>query len=296
MAHAFDPPDQRLSVVMWGSTYTDQDDYCAALRALGVQSRPPDEVVIVVDNHSIEPAIRSSQEVPSVPLVFVDVQRRTPDYQELSDLHAGLRAASGDIVLFLAADASPHKGWVEGHLSCFLQPSVVAAYGPMVPSWHLNRPTWLPDRWLWALGFSTGKQAVLPASNTSYRRHPLLGIGGIGSGLDANAFANASGSAVAFSRNAIVRRRIRPHQTSMLAFAAACRSQGRVLAAGSDPQVPRTGALHDVPGGKPSVRETLRLTRASNGSRETYPLRQRCASAIGTLALLIGFIGRSLLH
>ena len=58
--------------------------------------------------------------------------------------HAGARAASGDILIFTDDDATFEPGWLNAYAKAFADnPSMVAAGGPVLPSWNETPPRWL---------------------------------------------------------------------------------------------------------------------------------------------------------
>lgn len=289
MQQVADTQDTRISVVVWATSESKDDDYCAAVRALEAQSRLPDEIVVVTNSSAIPVAVEDSRSTATVPFLYV----RPESTSHHTPQNAGLFAASGDIVLFLAADATPHKGWIDSHLRSFADPQVLTSYGPLEPSWHLDRPKWLPETWLWTLGFSTGNPARLPTSNQSYRRHSLLEQGGLSAASENGGIPLTTSPEVSYTANAIVRRRLHPHQTSMRAFMHACRKQGEFFAEHRFTPTPTATSFTERPLG---LRDILRMSRPSNRSRDTYRLRQRCASVLASCSLLTGFISGSLLH
>lgn len=78
-----------------------------ALRAVGAQTRPPDEVIVAGRDEA-----NVLREFPSV--IFVDSQ--TPACAA-RNRNLGIGRASGDILLFLDSDCVPHPDWLERHLS-----------------------------------------------------------------------------------------------------------------------------------------------------------------------------------
>lgn len=120
----------------------------AALASLRRQTRPPDEIVVVVDGNS-----RLADEL----------RREAHDFSvtELMD-RSGLAAArnqgvsvsSSDIVLFLDDDARAHPSWVELLGSVIAEPHVLGASGWSDPRWLAKRRGWMPDEFLWMLGCS----------------------------------------------------------------------------------------------------------------------------------------------
>jgi glycosyltransferase involved in cell wall biosynthesis len=60
--------------------------------------------------------------------------------------HAGVRAASGDILVFTDDDATFEPGWLAAYAEAFAEhPEMVAAGGPVLPVWEQPPPQWLLD-------------------------------------------------------------------------------------------------------------------------------------------------------
>jgi glucosyl-dolichyl phosphate glucuronosyltransferase len=59
--------------------------------------------------------------------------------------HAGVRAASGDVLVFTDDDATFDPGWLAAYARCFEQhPDMAAAGGPARPVWEVPPPDWVP--------------------------------------------------------------------------------------------------------------------------------------------------------
>lgn len=60
--------------------------------------------------------------------------------------HAGVRAAAGEILIFTDDDAAVSPEWVRAYAEGFAKyPAMIAAGGPVRPSWETQPPQWLLD-------------------------------------------------------------------------------------------------------------------------------------------------------
>jgi hypothetical protein len=98
--------------------------------------------------------------------------------------NAGVRATSGDIVVFLDDDAQARPGWLGTLLAAF-EPDVMAVGGSALPRWDRGRPAWFPEEFDWVVGCtyrgSPRERADvrnLLGANMSFRRAALQAAGG----------------------------------------------------------------------------------------------------------------------
>ena len=125
-----------------------------ALESLAEQTRIPDEVVVVIDGEpKLADRIRSLRTTASV------VELRQPSGLAATR-NAGVAACTSEIVLFLDDDAIAHPEWVERLASAISKDGVLGAYGYSAPIWGGQRPSWLPEEFLWTLGCSYAGQPV----------------------------------------------------------------------------------------------------------------------------------------
>jgi glycosyltransferase involved in cell wall biosynthesis len=131
-----------------------------AMRSVDRQTRRPDELVVVIDANAslarrIRPVANGARVVELVQPGGLAAAR-----------NAGVAACSSEIVLFLDDDAIAHTEWVERLTATIDDPRVLGASGHSAPIWGAERPTWLPDEFLWTLGCSYAGQ---PSQRTEVR-------------------------------------------------------------------------------------------------------------------------------
>lgn len=155
--------------------------------ALSRQTRPPDEVVVVVDH---EPALlaRASAELAGVTVVPND---RVPGLGGARN--TGIARSSGEVVAFVDDDAIPEDEWLERLLEGYADPRVAGVGGAIEPRWEPERPAWFPREFDWVVGCSYVGLPTAPTfvrnligCNMSYRRELLERTGGfhLGYGCD----------------------------------------------------------------------------------------------------------------
>ncbi len=104
--------------------------------------------------------------------------------------NTGVRAARGDVVVFLDDDARGDERWLEKILEPFADPAVAGCGGWIVPEWQGERPRWFPQTFLWIMGCSyeglpaTGATIRNPiGANMALRRRVFDLVGGFSAGL-----------------------------------------------------------------------------------------------------------------
>jgi glycosyltransferase involved in cell wall biosynthesis len=155
-----------------------------SLRAVLGQSRPPEELVLVVD-HNYELERRMREAYPHVTVVANEGP------QGLSQArNTGVRNSTGDIVVFLDDDACPEHDWLAQLVTGYDDPDVLGAGGLVLPRWETDRPSWQPVEFDWVVGCSYRglPEAVAPirnpiGANMSFRRSVLERTGDFVEGI-----------------------------------------------------------------------------------------------------------------
>lgn len=184
------------SVVICAYTLDRWDDLSAAVDAVLGQSIPATELIVVID-HNEQLLARARQEfLPRGDTVIV-VENAHP--RGLSGArNTSLDLATGEIVVFLDDDATPRsENWLSSILAHYSDSAVYAVGGSAYPVWPKMRPAFLPTAVAgepgeldWIVGCTyrgqpTTTSAVrnLMGANMSFRREPVVALGGFVSGI-----------------------------------------------------------------------------------------------------------------
>ena len=168
-----------ISVVVCAFTSERLEVMTEAVESLRAQTRPPHEVLLVIDH---------------APELLEEVRRLWPDLkivpnrerQGLSGArNTGVAEAGGEIVAFLDDDAIADRHWLERLAAAYADPNVLGAGGTVRPRWVEGKPDWFPPEFDWVVGctHSGMPQELAPVrnlvgANMSFRREPLLAVGG----------------------------------------------------------------------------------------------------------------------
>lgn len=167
-----------LSVIV--RTYTEErwDYLVEAVDSLLVQTRTPDEVVLVVDHN---PALleRVRRTFPTATTIASKTRGSSGAW------NSGIDRASGDIIAFMDDDAVAESDWLETLIAPYEDDQVVGVGGTIEPNWLSGRPTWFPAEFQWVVGctYRGTPETVAPVRNLigcnmSFRRSALQKIGG----------------------------------------------------------------------------------------------------------------------
>jgi GT2 family glycosyltransferase len=151
----------------------------AAVSSAQEQTRPPGEVVVVVD-HNEELEARARHQLTGATVVA----NRGP--RGLSGArNTGVEASSGGIVAFIDDDAVADPDWLAQLTAPFEAPDVMVAGGLVIPEWSAGRPRWFPEEFDWVVGctyrgmpMSTQNVRNPIGCNMAFRRDVFDAIGG----------------------------------------------------------------------------------------------------------------------
>ena len=168
-----------ISIVVCAFTPERLEVLGEAVESLRAQTMQPHEVVLVIDH---------------APELLEEVRRRWPDLkivpnrekQGLSGArNTGVAEASGEVVAFLDDDAIAAPDWLRRLADAYSDPNVLGAGGTVRPRWVEGKPGWFPPELDWVVGCThTGMPRELSpvrnlvGANMSFRREPLLEVGG----------------------------------------------------------------------------------------------------------------------
>lgn len=155
-----------------------------AIESLRRQTLAPREIVVVVD-HAPQLLAEWGGRWPGVRVIANDAAQGLAGAR-----NSGVAAVDAEIVAFLDDDAVPAPDWIERLSAAYRDPAVVGAGGKVEPRWLDGRPGWFPTEFDWVVGCThsgmpTRPEAVrnMVGANMSFRREPLIEVGGFREGL-----------------------------------------------------------------------------------------------------------------
>ena len=125
-----------VAVVICAYTEDRWEDLTAAVSSVQNQTRPADEIVLVVDYC---PALlaRAAREFPDATVV------ENHDHKGLSGArNTGAATATADIVAFLDDDAVAAEDWIATLVVPYADPDVLGVGGRVLADWRAGRPSW----------------------------------------------------------------------------------------------------------------------------------------------------------
>ncbi|MGI9614639.1 MAG: glycosyltransferase family 2 protein [Acidimicrobiales bacterium] len=166
-----------VSVVICAHAIDRLDDIRRAVGSVAAQSKPPDELLLVIDNNE-----RLRDLVADLPAKVV--VNEGP--KGLSGArNTGTRLAIGDIVAYLDDDAVADVDWLATMSAPFAKPNVMAVGGRAEPDWDEARPSWFPPEFDWVIGCShrglpktSGNVRNVIGCTMAFRRSAVLAAGG----------------------------------------------------------------------------------------------------------------------
>jgi hypothetical protein len=168
-----------VTVVVCAHTTERWDMLVAAIDSLRAQSRPPDEILLVVDHEPSLAAHAAKQ------LQGVTVLESEGPPGLCAARNRGVQAAAGEIVAFLDDDATAAPDWLARLLAPYADPSVLGVGGSIEPAWQEGRPAWYPLEFDWTVGCTYLGMPTTPTPvrnligcNMSYRRSVVTAAGG----------------------------------------------------------------------------------------------------------------------
>jgi GT2 family glycosyltransferase len=139
-----------ISAVICAHTMDRWDDLRAAVASVLAQSRPADEVVVVID-HNEELLTRARGEFEGGG-VSVLASEGAPGIAGARN--TGVRHTAGHVIAFLDDDARAHPDWLAALARVHADPSVTGTSGRVEPLWPGRRPSWMPPELHWIVGCS----------------------------------------------------------------------------------------------------------------------------------------------
>lgn len=172
-----DPPT--ISVVVCAFTRDRLEVMGEAIDSLRAQTLSPHEIVLVID-HAPELLEEARELWPDLKIVA------NRERQGLSGArNTGVAEATGEVVAFLDDDAIAEPEWLRRLAEAYADPNVLGAGGTVRPRWLEGKPGWFPPEFDWVVGCThSGMPRELEpvrnlvGANMSFRRAPLLEVGG----------------------------------------------------------------------------------------------------------------------
>jgi glycosyltransferase involved in cell wall biosynthesis/GT2 family glycosyltransferase len=168
-----------ISVVICAFTADRLEVMGEAVDSLRRQTVAPREVVLVIDH---------------APELLEEVRRLWPDLKIVANRerqglsgarNTGVEEAGGEVVAFLDDDAIAAPDWLARLAAAYADPDVLGAGGSVHPRWVEGKPGWFPSEFDWVIGCThsgmpreTEPVRNLVGANMSFRRGPLLEVGG----------------------------------------------------------------------------------------------------------------------
>ncbi|MFD4458835.1 glycosyltransferase [Nocardia sp. NPDC058480] len=167
-----------VSVVICSYAEDRWDTLVLAVTSIQAQSRPAEEIVVVIDHNTA--LLDRARTLPGVTVVA------NRDASGLSGArNTGTAVSTGDIVAFLDDDAFADADWLAELAAPYADPAVLGVGGLVTANWLTARPSWFPPEFDWVVGCSyrgmaTGRAAVrnMIGANMSFRRELLVESGG----------------------------------------------------------------------------------------------------------------------
>jgi len=177
-------PELEVSIVV--RTYTEKRWHylVECLDSLLVQSKHPDQIVVVVDHN---PALleKVAQQYPTV-----DAVENILSQGSSGAWNSGILNVTGDIVAFIDDDARADPGWLAQLVSHYSNPEVYGVGGHIQPVWESGKPLWFPEEFNWVVGCSYLGLPVkvepvrnMIGCNMSFRRVAFRIAGGFRDGM-----------------------------------------------------------------------------------------------------------------
>ena len=167
-----------VAVIICAYTEQRRSATLAAVASVQHQSRPPTDIIVVVDHN---PALKDdlTEALPGVRVLANAGTRGLSDAR-----NTGVAGTDCEIVAFLDDDAAAAEDWLEALVAPYADPAVLGVGGQVNPEWESGRPRWFPAEFDWVVGCSyrgmpTSRRAVrnFIGANMSLRRRVLVDHG-----------------------------------------------------------------------------------------------------------------------
>jgi GT2 family glycosyltransferase len=191
-----------LSASIIVCAYTEQrwNELVNAMQSLSEQSPAPTEIILVID-HNPQLEQLAKQAFPQAQVIPNRESRGLSGAR-----NSGVKAAQGEILVFMDEDARPEGGWLAQILETYNDSDVLGAGGSIVPEWEGGRPAWFPEEFDWVVGCTyrgmptqTSPVRNLIGANMSFRRSVFTATPGFKQGIGRVGRFPAGGEETEFS-------------------------------------------------------------------------------------------------
>jgi GT2 family glycosyltransferase len=173
-----------VSVIICAYTEERWDDLVAAVESIQQQSKPPREIIVVID-HNLRLLKRVRTSIPGI----IAIENGMP--QGLSGArNSGLAIAQGALIAFLDDDATAEPDWLIQLCRCCEDPDVLGTGGTVEPLWLSKAPAWFPKEFSWVVGCTYQHIPETPqvvrnpyGGCACYRREMFEAVGGFRDGI-----------------------------------------------------------------------------------------------------------------
>ncbi len=186
---------QNVSIIICAYTSRREQTLRAAVAAVRGQLVGGDELLVVVDHNPELLELMQRELVGGRPVdAAPEAASRVIANENLRGLsgarNTGVDAARNQLAVFLDDDAVPRPGWLASLTEPFRDPGVVGVGGVAAPAWESERPSWLPDEFLWVVGCSYRGLPQQPTqirnpigANMAFRRDVIRQASGFTDGI-----------------------------------------------------------------------------------------------------------------
>lgn len=138
-----------VSVIICCYTQERLQDIRDAVASVQQQTRPPEEIILAVDNNpDLYECLQTDFGAPIKVVLNAGVKGLS------ATRNVGIATAQGGLVAFLDDDAVAEPEWLANLIAPFEDPKVHATGGRAILNWIEGRPMWLPEDVEWTVGGS----------------------------------------------------------------------------------------------------------------------------------------------
>ena len=179
-----------VSVIVCADDVDDWTDIVGRIDALEHQTRPPEQVVLVVDHDDDLLQLAADHVAEASTELRVDVVANLGRRGRTGARNTGAEWSDGDVVAFVD-DEVTDRYWIATLMEDYLDPMVAGVGGGATPDWDgAEAPAWFPEEFGWVVDCSyVGSPTeaedvdVFVGTTVSYRREVLDEVGSFTDGV-----------------------------------------------------------------------------------------------------------------